>query len=37
MRQSGIVAAAGLVALDTMVDRLKIDHQHTYSIAKGKE
>lgn len=35
MRQVGIVAAAGLVALDKMIDRLQIDHDHTYQIAKG--
>ena len=29
MRQAGVLAAAGLVALDTMVDRLADDHQET--------
>lgn len=36
MRQSGILAAAGLVALDKMVNRLKEDHDHIYQIAQGK-
>lgn len=35
MRQCGIVAAAGIVALDTMVDRLQTDHKHAYMIAKA--
>ncbi|XP_071443686.1 uncharacterized protein [Hetaerina americana] len=35
MRQAGFMAAAGIVALDTMVDRLAIDHKHTYQIAKA--
>ncbi|XP_017768404.1 PREDICTED: probable low-specificity L-threonine aldolase 2 [Nicrophorus vespilloides] len=35
MRQCGIVAAAGLVALDKMIDRLKVDHDHAYKIAKA--
>ncbi|KAB0791603.1 hypothetical protein PPYR_03403 [Photinus pyralis] len=35
LRQSGIVAAAGLVAFDEMIDRLQIDHDNTYKIAKG--
>lgn len=34
-RQAGIIAAAGLVALDKMIDRLQIDHEHAYRIAKG--
>ncbi|XP_076259362.1 uncharacterized protein LOC143195791 isoform X1 [Rhynchophorus ferrugineus] len=34
-RQAGIIAAAGLVALDKMIDRLQIDHNHAYQIAKG--
>ncbi|XP_018575364.1 probable low-specificity L-threonine aldolase 2 isoform X1 [Anoplophora glabripennis] len=34
-RQAGILAAAGLVALDTMIDRLYRDHEHTYRIAKA--
>lgn len=36
MRQAGIIAAAGVVALDTMSQQLQIDHEHTYNIAKGK-
>ena len=35
MRQSGIVAAAGIVALDSMIDRLQEDHDRLYQIAKG--
>lgn len=35
-RQAGILAAAGLVALDKMIDRLHIDHEHALKIAKGK-
>ncbi|XP_057659129.1 uncharacterized protein LOC130895682 isoform X2 [Diorhabda carinulata] len=34
-RQAGIIAAAGLVALETMIDRLKIDHENAYKIAKA--
>nr|XP_023014276.1 uncharacterized protein LOC111504033 [Leptinotarsa decemlineata] len=36
-RQAGVLAAAGLVALDTMIDRLRIDHDHAFKIAKGGE
>ena len=35
MRQAGILAAAGLVALDTMVDRLAEDHQNARRLAEG--
>ena len=28
MRQAGVIAAAGLVALEQMVDRLAVDHEH---------
>jgi threonine aldolase len=35
MRQVGILAAAGLVAVDTMVDRLAEDHAHARVIADG--
>ncbi|KAB0790350.1 hypothetical protein PPYR_13346 [Photinus pyralis] len=35
VRQVGILAAAGLVALDEMIDRLQIDHDHAYQIAKA--
>ncbi|CAH1106210.1 unnamed protein product [Psylliodes chrysocephalus] len=34
-RQAGVLAAAGLVAIDTMIDRLKVDHEHAYKIAKA--
>jgi threonine aldolase len=35
MRQAGIIAAAGLVALETMVDRLGEDHTNARRLAKG--
>lgn len=35
MRQCGFMAAAGIVALERMIDRLQIDHEHTYKIAKA--
>jgi len=35
MRQAGIIAAAGLVALDTMVDRLAEDHTNAKRLAEG--
>ncbi len=35
MRQAGILAAAGLVALDTMVDRLADDHANARRLAHG--
>jgi threonine aldolase len=35
MRQAGILAAAGLVALDKMVDRLAEDHRHAMQLAQG--
>ncbi|MDP6072769.1 MAG: low-specificity L-threonine aldolase [SAR202 cluster bacterium] len=35
MRQVGIVAAAGIVALDTMVDRLAEDHANARKLATG--
>lgn len=35
MRQAGIVAAAGIVALRTMIDRLHEDHAHARSLALG--
>ncbi|CAH2010727.1 unnamed protein product [Acanthoscelides obtectus] len=34
-RQAGILAAAGLVALDSMIDRLQVDHDHTFKIARA--
>ncbi len=33
MRQVGVVAAAGLVALDTMIDRMQEDHDHARNMA----
>jgi len=35
MRQAGIIAAAGIVALETMVERLADDHLHAGQIARG--
>ena len=35
MRQIGIIAVAGLLALDSMIERLKDDHKHAEIIAKG--
>jgi threonine aldolase len=35
MRQSGVLAAAGLVALETMVDRLAEDHANARRLAGG--
>jgi len=35
MRQAGIVAAAGIVALSTMVDRLVEDHDNARKLADG--
>jgi threonine aldolase len=35
MRQAGIVAAAGIVALETMVDRLADDHANARLLADG--
>src|SRR5262249_9911603 len=35
MRQVGILAAAGLIALDTMVERLAEDHEHVKRLAPG--
>ncbi len=37
MRQAGHLAAAGLVALENQVERLKIDHQLAQQLAKGLE
>ena len=33
MRQAGVIAAAGIVALDTMVDRLADDHERAQRLA----
>ena len=35
MRQAGVLAAAGIVALETMVDRLAEDHQRAQKLAAG--
>lgn len=35
MRQAGVLAAAGLVAMDTMIDRLADDHANARRLAQG--
>ncbi len=35
MRQAGIIAAAGIVALDLMVDRIAEDHENARRLAEG--
>ena len=35
MRQAGVIAAAGIVALETMVDRLREDHENARVLAEG--
>lgn len=35
MRQAGVLAAAGIVALETMVERLPEDHHRARKLAKG--
>jgi threonine aldolase len=35
MRQVGIIVAAGLVALRTMINRLKEDHDSAHRLAQG--
>lgn len=35
MRQAGIIAAAGIVALDKMIDRLEEDHYNARILAQG--
>lgn len=35
MRQAGVIAAAGLVALESMVARLAEDHEHARLLAEG--
>ena len=37
MRQAGILAAAGIVALDTLIDRLEEDHFRAQQLAAGLE
>lgn len=35
MRQAGVLAAAGIVALDEMIDRLADDHANARKLAEG--
>ncbi len=35
MRQAGVIAAAGIVALENMVERLREDHEHARLLAEG--
>jgi threonine aldolase len=35
MRQAGVIAAAGIVALETMIDRLAEDHLNARALAQG--
>ncbi|MEE9185580.1 MAG: GntG family PLP-dependent aldolase, partial [Candidatus Binatia bacterium] len=35
MRQAGVIAGAGIVALETMVDRLREDHENSRLLAEG--
>jgi threonine aldolase len=35
MRQAGIVAAAGIIALETMVERLAEDHKRAHNLARS--
>jgi threonine aldolase len=35
MRQAGVIAAAGIVALEVMVDRLQEDHDNAQRLARG--
>jgi threonine aldolase len=35
MRQAGIIAAAGVFALERMIDRLQIDHDNAKYLAEG--
>jgi len=35
MRQAGIIAAAGVVALDKMIDRVQEDHENAARLARG--
>ncbi len=37
MRQSGVIAAAGIIALERMVERLAEDHDNAQRLAKGLE
>jgi threonine aldolase len=35
MRQAGVIAAAGVVAVETMIDRMAEDHAHARRLAEG--
>ena len=35
MRQAGVIAAAGIIAIEKMVDRLRDDHENARMLAKG--
>ena len=35
LRQAGIIAAPGIVALNTMIDRLQLDHENARTLAEG--
>ncbi len=35
MRQAGIIAAPGIIALEKMIDRLKEDHENAKFLAEG--
>jgi threonine aldolase len=35
MRQAGVIAAAGIIAIEKMVDRLRDDHSNAQTLAKG--
>ena len=35
MRQAGVIAATGVIALDSMVDRLAEDHSNARTLAEG--
>jgi threonine aldolase len=35
MRQAGIIAAPGIIALERMVERLKEDHKNAQQLAQG--
>jgi threonine aldolase len=37
MRQAGVIAAAGIVAIETMVERLAEDHERARKLARGLE
>jgi len=35
MRQAGVIAAPGIIALETMIDRLSEDHKNARFLAEG--